>query len=125
MTGAEIVLEALRREGVEIIFGYLGGANLPIYQQLPRYPELRHVLVEPLSGRLPDLRRKLPDGDAQVAEHLDGVGDALRQRHPAAVLDRLRAQVLRLLDEPRREHGEDGLPDATGADCATSGRTGR
>src|SRR5262249_30903910 len=50
MTGAEIVLEALQREGVDRIFGYPGGANLPIYQQLPRYPELRHVLVRHEQG---------------------------------------------------------------------------
>jgi acetolactate synthase I/II/III large subunit len=50
MTGAEIVLEALQREGVDIIFGYPGGANLPIYQQLPRYGKLRHVLVRHEQG---------------------------------------------------------------------------
>src|SRR5947209_445197 len=50
MTGADIVLEALQREGVELIFGYPGGANLPIYQQLPRYPKLRHVLVRHEQG---------------------------------------------------------------------------
>src|ERR1041385_238292 len=50
MTGAEIVLEALPREGVDVIFGYPGGANLPIYQQLPRYPKLRHVLVRHEQG---------------------------------------------------------------------------
>ena len=50
MTGAEIVLEALQREGVDRIFGYPGGANLPIYQQLPKYPSLRHVLVRHEQG---------------------------------------------------------------------------
>src|SRR5499433_2077850 len=50
MTGAEIVLEALEREGVDRIFGYPGGANLPIYQQLPKYPQLQHVLVRHEQG---------------------------------------------------------------------------
>src|SRR3989442_4566383 len=50
MTGAEIVLEALEREGVDVIFGYPGGANLPIYQQLPKYRRLRHVLVRHQQG---------------------------------------------------------------------------
>src|SRR4030081_829294 len=50
MTGAEIVLEALQREGVDLIFGYPGGANLPIYQTLPAYPKLRHVLVRHEQG---------------------------------------------------------------------------
>ena len=33
-----MILEALEREGVEYIFGYPGGANLPIYQHLPSTP---------------------------------------------------------------------------------------
>jgi acetolactate synthase-1/2/3 large subunit len=44
------VLEALQREGVDVIFGYPGGANLPIYQMLPRYPKLRHILVRHEQG---------------------------------------------------------------------------
>src|SRR5713226_3077295 len=50
MTGADMILEALEREGVEIIFGYPGGANLPIYQQLPGHPALKHVLVRHEQG---------------------------------------------------------------------------
>jgi acetolactate synthase-1/2/3 large subunit len=33
------------REGVETFFGYPGGANLPMYDTLPQYPQIRHVLV--------------------------------------------------------------------------------
>ncbi len=50
MTGADVLLEALEREGVDLIFGYPGGANLPIYQRLPEYPRLRHVLVRHEQG---------------------------------------------------------------------------
>jgi acetolactate synthase-1/2/3 large subunit len=50
MTGAEIILRALEREGVDIIFGYPGGANLPIYQELPKHPNLRHILVRHEQG---------------------------------------------------------------------------
>jgi acetolactate synthase-1/2/3 large subunit len=50
MTGADMVLEALEREGVELIFGYPGGANLPIYQRLPGHPKLRHILVRHEQG---------------------------------------------------------------------------
>jgi acetolactate synthase-1/2/3 large subunit len=50
MTGAEIILTALEREGVDTIFGYPGGANLPIYQVLPRFPKLRHILVRHEQG---------------------------------------------------------------------------
>ncbi len=45
MTGGEIVCESLVREGVDVIFGILGGAILPLYDVLPRYPQLRHILV--------------------------------------------------------------------------------
>src|SRR5215472_17693305 len=50
MTGADMILEALEREGVEYIFGYPGGANLPIYQRLREHPKLRHVLVRHEQG---------------------------------------------------------------------------
>jgi len=45
MTGGQIVCECLVREGIEVIFGILGGAILPLYDVLPQYPQLRHVLV--------------------------------------------------------------------------------
>ena len=45
LTGAEIVCESLLREGVEVVFGIPGGAVLPFYGAMPKYPELRHVLV--------------------------------------------------------------------------------
>ncbi len=44
-TGAEIMCEALVREGVDILFGYPGGAIMPFYHALPEYPGLHHVLV--------------------------------------------------------------------------------
>ncbi len=43
--GAEIIMECLRKEGVELIFGYPGGANLPMYDALKKYPDIKHVLV--------------------------------------------------------------------------------
>lgn len=45
MTGAQILLESLKREDVDILFGYPGGAVLDIYDELTRHPELKHVLV--------------------------------------------------------------------------------
>src|SRR5690554_3692476 len=44
-TGAEIVLDALLECGVDTVFGYPGGAALPLYDALYRRPQLRHVLV--------------------------------------------------------------------------------
>ena len=45
-----MILEALEREGVELIFGYPGGANLPTYQRLPDHPKLKHILVRHEQG---------------------------------------------------------------------------
>ena len=50
MTGAQIVCESLVKEGVEVIFGYPGGAVLPLYDALPQYPQLRHILVRHEQG---------------------------------------------------------------------------
>ncbi|MCE2456780.1 MAG: biosynthetic-type acetolactate synthase large subunit [Dehalococcoidia bacterium] len=48
--GGQIVCEALLREGVDVIFGLPGGAILPLYQILPEFPELRHILVRHEQG---------------------------------------------------------------------------
>jgi acetolactate synthase-1/2/3 large subunit len=50
MTGAQIICESLVKEGVEVIFGILGGALLPLYDTLPQYPQLRHILVRHEQG---------------------------------------------------------------------------
>ncbi len=44
-SGAEILLRALREQGVDVIFGYPGGAVLPIYDALYQQNSIRHVLV--------------------------------------------------------------------------------
>src|SRR6476659_6369529 len=50
MTGAEMVLQALADQGVEVIFGYPGGAVLPIYDELFKQTKLRHILVRHEQG---------------------------------------------------------------------------
>lgn len=45
LPGSHILCEALVREGVELMFGYPGGAIMPFYDALTAYPTLRHVLV--------------------------------------------------------------------------------
>ncbi len=45
LSGAEIVCESLLKEGVDVVFGLPGGAVLPFYGALAKYPQLRHVLV--------------------------------------------------------------------------------
>ncbi|MGH6812039.1 MAG: acetolactate synthase 3 large subunit [Methylocella sp.] len=50
MTGAEMVVRALRDQGVETIFGYPGGAVLPIYDALFQQDFIKHVLVRHEQG---------------------------------------------------------------------------
>ncbi len=45
ITGAEIVLKSLIEQGVEVVFGYPGGAVLPIYDSLFKQNSIRHILV--------------------------------------------------------------------------------
>ena len=49
LTGAQILLESLVQEGVDVLFGYPGGAVIDIYNELPNYP-LRHILVRHEQG---------------------------------------------------------------------------
>ena len=48
--GADVLCEALLRQGVDVFFSYPGGVILPLYDVLGDYPELRHVLVRHEQG---------------------------------------------------------------------------
>ena len=50
MTGAEIVIKSLVDLGVEVVFGYPGGAVLPIYDALFKQNHIRHILVRQEGG---------------------------------------------------------------------------
>lgn len=50
MTGAQMVLEALVEQGVDTIFGYPGGAVLPIYDAIHQQKKVRHILVRHEQG---------------------------------------------------------------------------
>lgn len=50
MTGAQLVIEVLKAQGVDTLFGYPGGAVLPIYDALFSEPSMRHILVRHEQG---------------------------------------------------------------------------
>src|ERR1700752_4427288 len=50
MTGAEMVIQALLDQGVEYVFGYPGGAVLPIYDAMFQQDKLKHILVRHEQG---------------------------------------------------------------------------
>ncbi len=75
LKGAEIVWECLTREGVEVVFGYPGGANMPIYDAMLNYP-VHHVLVRHEQGAA-----HMADGYARVSGK---VGVAMATSGPGA-----------------------------------------
>lgn len=50
MTGAKMVVQALKDQGVDVVFGYPGGAVLPIYDEIFQQEGIRHVLVRHEQG---------------------------------------------------------------------------
>ena len=52
MTGARMVVQALRDQGVEVVFGYPGGAVLPIYDEIFQQNDIRHILVRHEQGAI-------------------------------------------------------------------------
>ncbi|WP_370283283.1 acetolactate synthase 3 large subunit [Pseudooceanicola sp.] len=50
MTGAKMVVQALRDQGVDTVFGYPGGAVLPIYDEIFQQNDIRHILVRHEQG---------------------------------------------------------------------------
>ena len=45
ISGAHLLCRLLEEQGVDVLFGYPGGAIMPLYHALPEFPALRHVLV--------------------------------------------------------------------------------
>src|SRR5579863_8680257 len=50
LSGAEILVQALTELGVEVVFGYPGGAVLPVYDALFQQKRIRHILVRHEQG---------------------------------------------------------------------------
>jgi len=75
LSGAEILWESLINEGVEIVFGYPGGAIMPVYDVMLRYP-VHHVLARHEQGAA-----HMADGYARAS---DNVGVALATSGPGA-----------------------------------------
>ncbi len=61
-TGTDAVLETLKNEGTEVIFGYPGGATLPLYDKMEKY-KIRHVLCRHEQGGA-----HMADGYARAAK---------------------------------------------------------
>ncbi|HEY6910033.1 MAG TPA: biosynthetic-type acetolactate synthase large subunit [Myxococcales bacterium] len=74
-TGAQIVWEVLVSEGVDVVFGYPGGAIMPTYDAMPAYP-IRHVLVRHEQGAA-----HMADGYARASGR---VGVAIATSGPGA-----------------------------------------
>jgi acetolactate synthase-1/2/3 large subunit len=76
LTGAEIIWECLAKEGVDVVFGYPGGAILPTYDAMTKYPKIHHVLVRHEQGAT-----HMADGYARASGR---VGVAIATSGPGA-----------------------------------------
>jgi acetolactate synthase-1/2/3 large subunit len=61
LSGAEIVIQAMKDLGVDLVFGYPGGAILYVYDEIYKHPEIRHILVRHEQGAV-----HMADGYARV-----------------------------------------------------------
>ena len=68
LTGAEILWAALAGEGTTTVFGYPGGAILPIYDALLKFPTIHHILVRHEQGAA-----HMADGYAPAPHYKRGV----------------------------------------------------
>ena len=96
LKGAEIVWECLTREGVEVVFGYPGGANMPIYDAMLNYP-IHHVLVRHEQGGA-----HMADGYARASGAKPRLATRLTEPPSTAVTLPRRKRRLRSLRITRR-----------------------
>jgi len=61
LTGAQIVIESMKDLGVDLVFGYPGGAILYVYDEIYKHPEIKHILVRHEQGAV-----HMADGYARV-----------------------------------------------------------
>ncbi len=94
--GADVVCEALLREGSDVLFGYPGGVVLPLYDVLGDYPALRHVLVRHEQGAA-----HAADGFARASGK---VGVCLGTSGPGATNLVTGLATAQLDFDPRRRH---------------------
>ena len=112
MTGAEMVIAALADQGVEHIFGYPGGAVLPIYDELFQQDKVRHILVRQEGGALHAAEGyarstgkvgvALVTSGPGATNAVTGLTDALMDSHPARLHHRAGADAS---DRQRRVPG--------------------
>ena len=50
LTGSQVIIECLKEQGVDTVFGYPGGAILNVYDELYNHPEIKHVLTSHEQG---------------------------------------------------------------------------
>lgn len=60
LTGSQVIIECLKEQGVDTVFGYPGGAILNVYDELYKHSEIRHVLTSHEQG-LPMQQTDMPE----------------------------------------------------------------
>src|SRR3712207_7835111 len=104
MTGAEMVIRALQDQGVEHVFGYPGGAVLPIYDALFHQEKVRHVLVRHEQGAVHAAEGYArSSGKPGVVLVTSGPGATNRSEEHTSELQSRQYLVCRLLLEKKKQ----------------------
>jgi len=69
MTGAQMVIEVMKLEGVDTVFGYPGGAIMNVYDELYKQNDFKHILTRH-EQLLFMLRKDMPELLARLVLHL-------------------------------------------------------
>ena len=129
LSGAEILWECLMREGVEVVFGIPGGANMPIYDAMLKYP-VHHVLVRHEQGAA-----HMADGYARASGKVGvamatsgpgatnlvtGIATAMMDSSPVVfITGQVHAHLI------GGDAFQEGFDDSLGADFARTNATGK
>jgi len=94
LTGAEIIIECLKEQGVDTVFGYPGGAILNVYDELYKHKdEIRHILTSHEQGASLNVYINTKSmKDRKRAEELNQLADSLREEYEAKA-DRIFEEV--------------------------------
>ena len=71
LTGSQVIIECLKEQGVDTVFGYPGGAILNVYDELYKHPEIKHVLTSHEQSVFPpDVNAVMEIGRASCRERV-------------------------------------------------------
>lgn len=103
LTGSQVIIECLKEQGVDTVFGYPGGAILNVYDELYKHPEIKHVLTshEQEQAMRPTAMREAPERLASVWLQADRVRQIWSQEFRQHIWIRFQSSQSHVMSESR------------------------